>query len=270
MIIDVQNLLLWAILLGGLFYQTTMFIFRAIQGGEQFNLQKYALTYGYVAILAVITYFATGSIPGVDAVMIQLTSVPSVATILPLIMAAIFGIFQQGSKIVGSKTVATVATTTETSTGTATAPYSGKPASGGDLITGSMFQGRGKLTGIYGGSAAGNTPVNSLSFNINQIPTLFFDVIGVETGTIAMKLAIDGVTLLKWTSNNQSTTGIFNGKVTAVGERMPMAFYLWDNFCVPGAHIVTISIGKFNAQGLAVWDETENYTVTLTGTKPLE
>lgn len=266
MIIDVQNLLLWAILLGGLFYQTTMFIFRAIQGGEQFSLQKYALTYGYVAILAVITYFATGSIPGVDAVMIQLTSVPTVATILPLIMAAIFGIFQQGSRLVGSKTVATTTTTTETPPG----PYANKPASGGDMITVTQYQGRGKLTGIYGGSAAGNTPVNSLTYDINQIPTLFFDVIGVETGTIAMRIAIDGVTLKKWTSNNQSDTGIFTGKVTTVGERMPMAFYMWDNFCIPGTHIVAISIGKFNSQGLAVWDEIENYTVTLTGTKPLE
>jgi hypothetical protein len=256
MIVDIQTILLWAILIGGLVYETTMWIYNRIKTGEQFSLEKYAMTYGYVALFAVVTYYATGAIPAVGDVMVNLTAIPDVAAFLPLITALFLGLFQQGSKKIAARqtTVATVPTITPSGT------------------SGTTAGGRGRVAGIYGGSAAGNTPQNSLTFDINQVPTLFFDLIGVEVGVIAMKIAIDGVVLTKWVSDIISTdNGAFTGKVTVVGERMPFAFYMWNNFMVPGTHIVTISTGQFDSTGKnPTWLTSDNFTVTLTGQKPLE
>jgi hypothetical protein len=253
--INMQTLVPWAILMAGLIYETTMFIYRKAASGEQFSLEKYALTYGYVGLLAIVAYVTTGIIPGVSEIMVQLTSIPDVATILPLIFAVIMGVFQQGSRVIqGGKTVATTATVTPI----------GEPvvAEQGGRVT---------VAGIYGGSAAGNTPVQQLTFNINQIPDLFFDLIGVTTGVIALKMAIDGKTMVKWMPNIQSDDGVFNAKVNKVGERMPFGFNLWNAAQEPGTHIITISTGQFDANGKnPKWLTTDNFVITLTGVKPLE
>jgi len=248
MIVDVQTILLWAILIGGLVYETTMWIYRKISEGEQFSLEKYALTYGYVALLAVVAYYTTGFIPGVGDIMVNLTNLPNAGALLPAIMAVIFGIFQQGSKVVSAKKQAVVPVVS---------PIPPTSTSGGKVT----------VAGIYGGSAAGDTPQKQLSFDINQIPNLFFDLIGVETGQFSIKMAIDGIIQKKWVPDNQSNTGNFVGKVTAVGERLPFGFYLW-NAAVPGTHIITISTGQFDNTGKnPSWFTSDNFSITLTGTK---
>jgi hypothetical protein len=255
--VNVQTLVPWVILMAGIIYETTMFVYRKVTSGEQFSLEKYALTYGYVGLLAIVAYLTTGIIPGVSEIMVQLTTVPDYATVLPVLMAVIFGIFQQGSKkIQATKVVATTPTI---------APVGSTPAS--------VEQGgRVTVAGIYGGSAAGNTPVQQLTFNINQIPNLFFDLIGVTTGVIALKMSIDGKTMVKWMPDIISgDDGVFNAKVNAVGERMPFGFNLWNAGYEPGTHIITIYTGQFDATGKnPKWLTTDNFVITLTGTKPLE
>jgi hypothetical protein len=255
--VNIQTLIPWAILVAGIIYETTMFIYRKIAGGEQFSLEKYALTYGYVALLAVIAYLTTGIIPGVDQIMIQLQEIPDYATILPLIFAVIMGVFQQGSRTIqAKKTVAATTTITPIAAGS----------------TGTEQGGRAKVAGIYGGSAAGNVPQQSLTFNINQVPNLFFDLIGITTGVIALKMDIDGKTMVKWMPDIISVDGgVFNAVVNKVGERMPFGFNLWNAGYVPGTHIITIYTGQFDEVGKnPKWLTTDNFAITLTGTPPLE
>lgn len=253
-VINIQVLLPWAILVAGLIYGTTMFIYRKAIGGEQFSLEKYALTYGYVGLLAIVAYITTGVIPGVDQIMVQLTSIPEYTAVLPLLLAVVMGIFQQGSKAIqGTKTVATTPTIT--------------PAN--ETVIAEQG-GRVTVAGIYGGTAAGNTPVQQLTFDVNQIPSFFFDLIGVTTGVVALKLAVDGKVQIKLAPNVQSDSGEFNLKVNKVGERMPFNFNLW-NAEVPGTHIITISTGQFDVNGKnPKWLTTDNFVITLTGVKPLE
>jgi len=252
--INIQTLIPWVILMAGLIYETTMFIYRKATSGEQFSLEKYALTYGYVGLLAIVAYVTTGVVPGVSEIMVQLTTVPDFAAVLPIIMAAVFAIFHQGSKAIqGSKTVATTPTITP-----ANEPVIAEQG------------GRVTVAGIYGGTAAGNTPVQQLTFDVNQIPSFFFDLIGVTTGVVALKLAVDGKVQIKLAPNVQSDSGEFNLKVNKVGERMPFNFNLW-NAEVPGTHIITISTGQFDQNGKnPKWLTTDNFVITLTGVKPLE
>jgi hypothetical protein len=248
MIVDIQTVLLWAILIGGIVYETTMWIYRKISMGEQFSLEKYALTYGYVGLFAVVTYYVTGVIPSVGDVMINLTEIPNVAAFLPLITALVMGIFQQGSRKISSANKPPEVISASPSAGT-----------GGKCI----------IAGIYGGSAASSVPQTALSFDINQIPTLFFDLIGTETGPVALRLSIDGVILKKWVSDIISAdNGVFTAKIIEIGERMPFAFHMWSNFAVPGTHIVTVSTGQFDATGKSLtWITSDNFSVALTGTK---
>lgn len=252
--LNIQTIFPWAILVAGLIYETTMFIYRKVAGGEQFSLEKYALTYGYVGLLAVVAYVTTGIIPGLDTIMVQLTEIPDVATLLPLIIAVAIGIFQQGTRAIkGSKTVAATPTIT---------PIGSEANTQGGRVT---------IAGIYGGSAAGNTPAASLTFNINQIPNLFFDAIGVTTGVVAVRMQIDGKIMVKWMPDIISgDDGIFNIKVNKVGERMPFGFNLWNAGQVAGTHIINISTGQFDTNGkIDKWLTSDNFAVTLTG-QPLE
>lgn len=255
--LNMQTFIPWAILMAGLIYETTMFIYRKAVSGEQFSLEKYALTYGYVGLLAIVAYISTGIIPGVSGIMVQLTEIPDVATVLPLIFAVVMGIFQQGTRrIQGSKVVATTPTITVTPTVTPVVEQGG----------------RCKVAGIYAGTAAGNTPVQQLTFNINAVPNLFFDLIGVTIGVIALKMAIDGKTMVKWMPDIISDEdGVFNTMVNKVGERMPFGFNLWNAGYEPGTHIITIYTGQFDENRRnSKWLTTDNFVITLTGTKQLE
>jgi hypothetical protein len=99
MTMDIQTILPIIILAGGLIYETSMWIYRKIQNNETFDLGKYALTYGYVALLATSVYIITGIVPGVSDIMSQLgNSIPDVTTVLTVASALIIGVFQQFTK----------------------------------------------------------------------------------------------------------------------------------------------------------------------------
>lgn len=240
MIVDIQTILLWAILIGGIVYETTMWIYRRVTAGEQFTLEKYALTYGYVGLFAVVTYYVTGAIPGVQDIMVNLTSVPDVAAFLPLITALFMGIFQQGSKKLQSSGI------------TAPSVVPSVPATPPVM---------GKVLGIYGGSVKSNPPQQSFTCDVNQIPMTFFDIAVEVTGKFMYQVFMDGKPLTEPMGTNWKT----------IGAIMTYDFYINHNFRVPGAHSVDIVIGTQPQQdGKTVWNGKYTYPVVFTGVVPLE
>lgn len=94
-------MILWAILVGGLAYQTLMWIYNKMQKGEAFSAQKFALTFGYVSLLAISAYVVTGAIPEVAEIILALgEDVPDPATVFTALAGLLIAIYQQGGKIV--------------------------------------------------------------------------------------------------------------------------------------------------------------------------
>jgi len=241
--LNMQTLVPWIILSAGLIYETSMFIYRRVMGGEQFNLEKYALTYGYVGLLAVVAYITTGLIPGVTQVMVQLTEVPSYSTVLPVLMAVIFGIFQQGSRVIQAR-------------GTTTTTPVVKPPTTQSLPMGQVL-------GIYGGSVKSNPPQQSFTCDVNQIPMTFFDFLVTATGKFMYQVFMDGKALTEVMGTNITTSSI--------GKSLSYDFYINHNFRVPGTHNLQIVIGTDpQTDGNVVWNGKYEYPVTFTGTLPLE
>ena len=97
---DVQNILLWGILVGGLIYETTMWVYNKMTKGESFSAEKFALTYGYVALLAIVAYLGTGTIPAVADIISKLgEAVPDPTTVFTAASALVIFLYQQGKKI---------------------------------------------------------------------------------------------------------------------------------------------------------------------------
>ena len=96
---DVQNILLWGILVGGLIYETTMWVYNKMTKGESFSAEKFALTYGYVALLAIVAYLGTGTIPAVADIISKLgEAVPDPTTVFTAASALVIFLYQQGKK----------------------------------------------------------------------------------------------------------------------------------------------------------------------------
>ena len=112
---DTQTIITVAVLFAGIIYTTAMYIYRKATAGESFNLEKYAQTFGYVAIVAVAAYITTGVLPDFNALLTQiLASFPDSGTVLAGISTIIIYLFHQGTK------TTTATTTTTTSTAAAT------------------------------------------------------------------------------------------------------------------------------------------------------
>ena len=110
---DTQTIITMAVLFAGIVYVTAMYIYRKATAGETFNLESYAQTFGYVAIVAVAAYITTGVLPDFNALLTQiLASFPDSGTVLAGISTIIIYLFHQGTKSVS----ATAASTTTTST----------------------------------------------------------------------------------------------------------------------------------------------------------
>ena len=110
---DTQTIVTVAVLFAGIIYTTAMYIYRKATAGEAFNLEKYALTFGYVAIVAVAAYITTGVLPDFDALLTQiLASFPDSGTVLAGISTIIIYVFHQGTK----KTATVTATSTVSTT----------------------------------------------------------------------------------------------------------------------------------------------------------
>ena len=117
---DTQTIITMAVLFAGIVYVTAMYIYRKATAGETFNLESYAQTFGYVAIVAIVAYITTGVLPDFNALLTQiLASFPDSGTVLAGISTIIIYLFHQGTKSVSAtSTTNTAATTASTSTTT--------------------------------------------------------------------------------------------------------------------------------------------------------
>ena len=117
---DTQTIITMAVLFAGIVYVTAMYIYRKATAGETFNLESYAQTFGYVAIVAIAAYITTGVLPDFNALLTQiLTSFPDSGTVLAGISTIIIYLFHQGTKSVSAtSTTNAAATTASTSTTT--------------------------------------------------------------------------------------------------------------------------------------------------------
>jgi len=71
---DISTIATMAVLAGGIIYVSAMYFYRRITAGESFNAEKYALTFGYIALVAVAAYIATSALPDFDAILTQVTA----------------------------------------------------------------------------------------------------------------------------------------------------------------------------------------------------
>jgi hypothetical protein len=245
------------ILFAGIIFTTFMFVYRKVSEGQTFDMERYAKTLGYVAILALGSYVATGLVPDFAAILVQLEQgIPNAPELLALVTAIVFGIINFFLKKTGiDAPVQTVKP--------ATAPAGVSPPVSN--------YGIGKVLGIYGHSALANPPLPAQTFDINMIPTLFFNVEVVRSGTITMQLIIDNIIQKKWMPNMQGLEPYQTTNMGPVGAIQPYAFNIWYNEQTPGEHTINILLGYYDVAGKnPVWVSNDVFKVTLTGKKFLE
>ena len=118
---DTQTIITMAVLFAGIVYVTAMYIYRKATAGETFNLESYAQTFGYVAIVAVAAYITTGVLPDFNALLTQiLASFPDSGTVLAGVSTIIIYLFDQGTKSVSATSTTNAAATTASTNAAAT------------------------------------------------------------------------------------------------------------------------------------------------------
>ena len=118
---DTQTIITMAVLFAGIVYVTAMYIYRKATAGETFNLESYAQTFGYVAIVAIVAYITTGVLPDFNALLTQiLASFPDSGTVLAGISTIIIYLFHQGTKSVSATSTTNAAATTASTNAAAT------------------------------------------------------------------------------------------------------------------------------------------------------
>ena len=117
---DTQTIITMAVLFAGIVYVTAMYIYRKATAGETFNLESYAQTFGYVAIVAIVAYITTGVLPDFNALLTQiLASFPDSGTVLAGVSTIIIYLFHQGTKSVSATSTTNAAATTASTTNAA-------------------------------------------------------------------------------------------------------------------------------------------------------
>jgi hypothetical protein len=90
---DIQTTAAMVLLIAGILYVTAMFVYRKITEGQVFDLQRYATTLGYVAMVAVGAYIVTGVVPDFNAVLAEVEQgIPEGAALLTVATSFIFGL----------------------------------------------------------------------------------------------------------------------------------------------------------------------------------
>lgn len=255
---EVQTTTMLIILFAGIIFTTFMFGYRKVSEGQTFDMERYAKTLGYVALLALGSYVATGLVPDFAAILAQLEQgIPNAQEILALATAVLFGVINFFLK----------------KTSPAAPAQMVKPAvsTPSVLVPAYLNYGLGKVLGIYGHSALANPPRPSQTFDINMIPTLFFDVEVVRSGTIAMQLIIDNIIQKKWMPDMQGLEPYQTTDLGVIGAIQPYAFNIWYNEQTPGEHTINIWLGYYDVAGKnPVWVSNNIFKVTLTGKKSPE
>jgi hypothetical protein len=254
---DVQTQLVMILLFGGIIYTTVMFGYRKLSQGQAFDLQRYATTLGYVALLALGSYIATGLIPDFAAILVQLEQgIPNAPELMALATSVGLGIINLFYK---------------KQTGTTTPVPTIKPVAASipqPVAATPSNYGIGKVLGIYGGSAKGNEPRMTQSYDVNMIPAMFFDVEVVKAGVVAMELIIDNVVQKKWMPDMQGEEPYQTGKFDVVGSKLAYPFSIWYPQAVVGEHTVNILLGYYDKDGKnPVWVSQTNCKITFTGVK---
>jgi hypothetical protein len=96
MFIDMQLTITALLLISGVLYVSLMYIYRRLSAGESFDPQKYALTFGYVALMAVGAYIVAGVIPDFNQIYIEVSQgIPDSAGVLTLLTTVLIGVIQQ-------------------------------------------------------------------------------------------------------------------------------------------------------------------------------
>lgn len=109
---DATTITTLIIMAGGIIFVTGMYAYRKITTGETFNLQKYALTFGYVALVAVAAYITTSAVPDFNEILTTVyAGIPDPATWGTLLSTVAIGVL---SKVLKSSSTTTSSTTTAT------------------------------------------------------------------------------------------------------------------------------------------------------------
>lgn len=253
-----------------------MFVYRKMTDGESFSLEKFLPTMGIGALASIVLYLAAGAMPSLDSVLAQIElMMPGGAPSMTVIISALLVVYNTYMKGTGATTTTTTAATQAATTEQAKSTLAGTGTSTSTETTPVAFEpspvspaGKGIILGIYGHSASGGTPSATATFDVNQVPEIFFDIQTVVTGKIMMSLFIDGKSLKDWSEQGVA--------LTTIGEKIPLAFWIPQNYRTVGTHIITIMTGHLTgAQSIAsggtdsktVWDASQDFGLIFTGTK---
>jgi len=96
---DIQMLIMPIVVIGFGLFAGGMFAYRKLTAGETFSWQKFLPTMGIGAIASFGLYLATGALPALDAVFVQIdTLMPGGAPSVSLVIAALLAVWNQISK----------------------------------------------------------------------------------------------------------------------------------------------------------------------------
>ena len=118
---DISTIATMAVLAGGIIYVSAMYFYRRITAGETFSLEKYAQTFGYIALVSVAAYIATSALPDFDSILTQVTAsggTGDTGTILALLTTVGAWAYKN---VLGKVSTTTTATASSTSVVAATA-----------------------------------------------------------------------------------------------------------------------------------------------------
>jgi len=128
--------------------------------------------------------------------------------------------------------------------------------------------GKAAILGIYGDSAKGNEPKASVSFDVNQVPQMFFDFQTLVTGKVIFSMFIDGLPLKDWSEQG--------AQLTNVGQKQSLGFWIPQKFRTVGGHVVTIRSGHLEgaenitpggSDSYVVYDASQDFAMAFTGVK---
>jgi hypothetical protein len=115
---DISTIATMAVLAGGIIYVSAMYFYRRITAGETFSLEKYAQTFGYIALVSVAAYIATSALPDFDSILTQVTAsggtgdTGTILALLTTVGAWLYKHFTSTSAATATTTAQTVAGTT--------------------------------------------------------------------------------------------------------------------------------------------------------------
>jgi len=132
---DISTIATMAVLAGGIIYVSAMYFYRKITAGETFNLEKYATTFGYIALVSVAAYIATSALPDFDSILSQVTAAGGTAdtgTILALLTTVGAWVYKN---VLGKISTTTTSAVTTTAASTSSVSSTATPATTSESTT---------------------------------------------------------------------------------------------------------------------------------------